>query len=140
MSRTQENSRAIARSQSMRAISGVPDRVTLNDRTSPMANHPLAGQHAPESALIDVPALERAYHANRPDPTVLGQRVFFGTSGPRGSSLDHTFTEAHIIAITRAICDYRQKSGIDGPLYMGKDTHALSEPAQRTALEVLCAA
>ncbi len=105
-----------------------------------MANHPLAGQPAPESVLIDVPALERAYHANRPDPSDPGQSVIFGTSGHRGSSLNHTFTESHIVAITRAICDYRQMSGIDGPLYMGKDTHALSEPAQRTALEVLSAA
>jgi phosphoglucomutase len=105
-----------------------------------MANHPLAGQPAPESALIDVPALERAYHANRPDPTEPAQRVIFGTSGHRGSSLDCTFTESHIVAITQAICDYRKMSGIDGPLFMGKDTHALSEPAQRTALEVLSAA
>jgi phosphoglucomutase len=105
-----------------------------------MANHPLAGQPAPETALIDVPALERAYHANRPDPSDPRQQVIFGTSGHRGSSLDHTFTESHIVAITQAICDYRQMSGIDGPLFMGKDTHALSEPAQRTALEVLSAA
>jgi phosphoglucomutase len=104
-----------------------------------MANHPMAGQPAPESALIDVSALERAYHANRPDPAEARQRVSFGTSGHRGSALDHTFTESHILAITQAICDYRQMKGIDGPLYMGKDTHALSEPAQRTALEVLAA-
>ena len=104
-----------------------------------MAIHPLAGQPAPESALIDVPALERAYHANRPDPADPRQQVSFGTSGHRGSSLDNTFTESHILAITQAICDYRQAHGIDGPLYMGKDTHALSEPAQRTALEVLAA-
>jgi phosphoglucomutase len=104
-----------------------------------MANHPLAGQPAPESALIDVPALERAYHANRPDLAEPGQRVEFGTSGHRGTSLDHTFTESHILAITQAICDYREANGIDGPLYMGKDTHALSCPAQRTALEVLAA-
>ena len=104
-----------------------------------MANHPLAGQPAPESALIDCSALERAYHSNRPDPAEPRQRVIFGTSGHRGSSLDHTFTESHILAITQAICDYREKNGIVGPLYMGKDTHALSEPAQRTALEVLAA-
>jgi phosphoglucomutase len=104
-----------------------------------MANHPLAGQPAPESALIDVSALERAYHTNRPDPADPRKQVSFGTSGHRGSSLDHTFTESHILAITQAICDYRQAHGIDGPLYMGKDTHALSEPAQRTALEVLAA-
>ncbi len=104
-----------------------------------MANHPLAGQPAPESVLIDCSALERAYHSNRPDPAEPRQRVIFGTSGHRGSSLDHTFTESHILAITQAICDYREKNGIVGPLYMGKDTHALSEPAQRTALEVLAA-
>jgi phosphoglucomutase len=104
-----------------------------------MATHPLAGHPAPESALIDVPALERAYHANRPDCADARQRVNFGTSGHRGTSLDHTFTEAHIVAITQAICDYREANGIDGPLYMGKDTHALSSPAQRTALEVLSA-
>ena len=104
-----------------------------------MANHPLAGQPAPESALIDVPALERAYHVNRPDYADPRQRVEFGTSGHRGTSLDHTFTESHILAITQAICDYREANGIDGPLFMGKDTHALSGPAQRTALEVLSA-
>jgi phosphoglucomutase len=104
-----------------------------------MANHPLAGQPAPENVLIDCSALERAYHVNRPDPADPHQRVVFGTSGHRGTSLDHTFTESHILAITQAICDYRQMSGIDGPLFMGKDTHALSEPAQRTALEVLAA-
>ncbi len=104
-----------------------------------MAIHPLAGQPAPESVLIDVSALEKAYHANRPDPTDPRQRVHFGTSGHRGTPLDNTFTESHIVAITRAICDYRQANGIDGPLFMGKDTHAVSEPAQRTALEVLSA-
>jgi phosphoglucomutase len=104
-----------------------------------MAIHPLAGQLAPASVLIDVSGLERAYHENRPDPSDPRQRVAFGTSGHRGTPLDHTFTEAHIVAITRAICDYRQAHGIDGPLIMGKDTHALSGPAQRTALEVLAA-
>jgi phosphoglucomutase len=104
-----------------------------------MAIHPLAGQPAPASTLIDVPALERAYHANRPDPGDPRQLVAFGTSGHRGTPLDNTFTEAHILAITRAICDYRRAHGIDGPLFLGKDTHALSGPAQRTALEVLAA-
>ena len=104
-----------------------------------MAIHPLAGQPAPASVLIDVPALEQAYHANRPDPADPRQRVAFGTSGHRGTPLDNTFTEAHILAITQAICDYRQMQGIDGPLFLGKDTHALSGPAQRTALEVLAA-
>jgi len=104
-----------------------------------MAIHALAGQPAPLSSLIDVAALEQAYHVNRPDPNDPRQAVSFGTSGHRGSALDNTFTEAHILAITRAICDYRKAHGIDGPLFLGKDTHALSEPAQWTALEVLAA-
>src|SRR3954454_18955831 len=104
-----------------------------------MAIHPLAGQPAPASVLIDVPAVERAYHENRPDPGDPRQRVAFGTSGHRGTPGDNAFTEAHILAITRAICDYRRDRGIDGPLFIGKDTHALSAPAQRTALEVLAA-
>ena len=104
-----------------------------------MAIHPLAGQLAPASVLIDVPALEQAYYTNRPDPADPRQRVAFGTSGHRGTALDNTFTEAHILAITRAICDYRRAHAIDGPLFLGKDTHALSGPAQRTALEVLAA-
>ena len=104
-----------------------------------MAIHPLAGQPAPIDVLIDVPALEQAYYANRPDPGDPRQRVAFGTSGHRGTPGDGTFTEAHILAITQAICDYRRDRGIDGPLFLGKDTHALSGPAQRTALEVLAA-
>ena len=104
-----------------------------------MAIHPLAGQLAPANVLIDVPALEQAYYSNRPDPADPRQRVAFGTSGHRGTPLDNTFTEAHILAITRAICDYRRARGIDGPLFLGKDTHALSDAAQRTALEVLAA-
>src|SRR5271156_6545060 len=104
-----------------------------------MAIHPLAGQLAPANVLIDVPALEKAYYANKPDPADPRQRVAFGTSGHRGTPLDSTFTEAHILAITRAICDYRRVQGIDGPLFLGKDTHAVSDAAQRTALEVLAA-
>jgi len=104
-----------------------------------MAIHPLAGQPAPKEMLVDVAQLEREYYERRPDMTDANQRVSFGTSGHRGSSLRGTFTEAHILAITQAICDYRRRQGIDGPLYMGKDTHALSGPAQRTALEVLAA-
>ncbi len=104
-----------------------------------MAIHPLAGQLAPASVLIDVPTLEQAYYTNRPDPANPVERVAFGTSGHRGTALDSTFTEAHILAITRAICDYRRAQQIDGPLFLGKDTHALSGPAQRTALEVLAA-
>src|SRR3954469_11100349 len=104
-----------------------------------MALSPLAGKPAPKEMLVDLNRLEQAYFAGRPDPADPAQRVSFGTSGHRGSSLRGSFTEAHILAITQAICDYRRARGIDGPLYMGKDTHALSAPAQRTALEVLAA-
>jgi hypothetical protein len=89
--------------------------------------------------LVDPARLEREYYARKPDIGDPDQRVLFGTSGHRGSPLAGSFTEAHIAAITQAICDYRSGHGIDGPCYMGKDTHALSEPAQRTALEVLVA-
>ncbi|HEY1685170.1 MAG TPA: phosphoglucomutase (alpha-D-glucose-1,6-bisphosphate-dependent) [Tepidisphaeraceae bacterium] len=98
---------------------------------------PLAGKPAPKDLLIDPAKVERAYYQRQPDMADPNQRVSFGTSGHRGSSLNGTFTEAHILAITQAICDYRRANGIDGPLYMGKDTHALSSPAQRTAIEVL---
>jgi len=104
-----------------------------------MTLHPLAGQPAPAELLVDVARLEREYFARRPDPANPRARVAFGTSGHRGSSLDGTFTEFHILAITQAICDYRRANGIDGPLYLGKDTHALSAPAERSALEVLAA-
>jgi phosphoglucomutase len=104
-----------------------------------MALHPLAGKPAPVSSLIDVGKLERAYYENLPDLSNVTQLVAFGTSGHRGTSLNGTFTEAHILAITQAVCDYRRSRATDGPLYMGKDTHALSAPAQRTALEVLAA-
>ncbi len=100
---------------------------------------PLAGKPAPRDLLIDVSRLEREYYARRPDLADPTQWVSFGTSGHRGSSLRGTFTEAHILAITQAICDYRRSKSINGPLYMGKDTHGLSAPAQRTALEVLAA-
>jgi phosphoglucomutase len=100
---------------------------------------PLAGKPAPKEMLVDLARLEKAYYENRPDVSDPNQLVIFGTSGHRGSSLRGSFTEAHILAITQAICDYRRQQGTDGPLYMGKDTHALSGPAQRTALEVLAA-
>jgi len=99
----------------------------------------LAGKPAPKEMLVDLVRLERDYYQNRPDVSDPNQLVIFGTSGHRGSSLDGTFTEAHILAITQAICDYRRSQHIDGPLFMGKDTHRLSAPAQRTALEVLAA-
>jgi phosphoglucomutase len=100
---------------------------------------PLAGKPAPKEMLIDVARLERDYFERWPDLNDPNQMVSFGTSGHRGSSLDGTFTEAHILAITQAICDYRRVKSTDGPLYLGKDTHAVSDPAQRTALEVLAA-
>jgi phosphoglucomutase len=100
---------------------------------------PLAGKPAPKELLVDVARLEKEYFERRPDLDDPNQLVSFGTSGHRGSPLRGTFNEAHILAITQAICEYRHQRGIDGPLYMGKDTHAVSEPAQRTALEVLAA-
>ncbi|MBV8188807.1 MAG: alpha-D-glucose phosphate-specific phosphoglucomutase [Alphaproteobacteria bacterium] len=100
---------------------------------------PLAGKPAPREMLVDIGRLERDYYARRPDMDDPTQRVAFGTSGHRGSPFSGSFTEAHIVAITQAICDYRAGQGIDGPLYLGKDTHALSAAAQRTAVEVLAA-
>src|SRR2546428_893094 len=104
-----------------------------------MAISPLAGKPAEPSLLINVPRLVTAYYTGRPDPSVPAQRVVFGTSGHRGSALDNAFNEAHILAITQAICLYRKQQSIDGPLYIGIDTHALSEPAFASALEVLAA-
>ena len=104
-----------------------------------MSIHPLAGKPAPAELLIDVPQLERAYYERRPDLSDADQLVSFGTSGHRGSAVRGSFNEAHILATTQAICDYRRGRGIDGPLFMGKDPHALSGPAQRSALEVLAA-
>src|SRR5437868_7117221 len=104
-----------------------------------MTISPLAGKPAPKDILVDLSRLERDYYERRPDPDDPTQLVSFGTSGHRGSSFRGSFTEAHILAITQAICDHRRAEAIDGPLYMGRDTHALSGPAQRTALEVLAA-
>src|SRR5262249_37175161 len=103
----------------------------------PMAVSPLAGKPAPQEMLINVARLKRDYYERRPDLGNPAELVSFGTSGHRGSPLHGSFTEAHIRAITQAICDYRRRQGIDGPLYMGKDTHAVSGPAQVTAIEVL---
>lgn len=100
---------------------------------------PLAGLPAPKEILVDLGRLEREYFERRPDLADSNQMVKFGTSGHRGSPFSGSFTEAHILAITQAICDYRLTHGTDGPLYLGKDTHALSQPAQQTALEVLAA-
>lgn len=104
-----------------------------------MATHPLAGKKAPASALTDIGLLLDKYEKNVPDPENLAQRVSFGTSGHRGTSFDGSFTESHVLAITQAICDYRKDKGIAGPLFLGADTHALSAPALRNALEVLAA-
>ena len=104
-----------------------------------MPTSPLAGTPAHQSLLIDPYKLEADYFNKRPNLDDPNQLVSFGTSGHRGTPFDGTFTEAHILAIAQAICDYRRGQGTDGPLYMGKDTHALSAPAQRTALEVLAA-
>ena len=100
---------------------------------------PLAGKPAPRSLLVDVPRLVSAYYTGVPDPSVSSQRVAFGTSGHRGSSFDCSFNEWHVLAITQAICDYRQSQHITGPLFLGIDTHALSQPACASALEVLAA-
>jgi phosphoglucomutase len=104
-----------------------------------MSTSPSAGRPADPSQLVNVPRLVTAYYTGRPDPAVPAQRVSFGTSGHRGSSFELSFNEAHILATTEAICRYRAKDGIDGPLYVGIDTHALSEPAFASALEVLAA-
>src|ERR1700691_1478593 len=100
----------------------------------PRAGHPAAAED-----LVDVAKLVTAYYAVHPDPGDVSQRVSFGTSGHRGSAFKATFNEDHILATTQAICEYRARQGIDGPLYLGADTHALSEPAQVSALEVLAA-
>ncbi|MEA2735467.1 MAG: phosphoglucomutase, partial [Humisphaera sp.] len=104
-----------------------------------MAVHPLAGQPAPADILIDPAQLERDYYARKPDPSNPNQLVSFGTSGHRGTPTNSTFTESHIVAIAQAICEWRRDNRIDGPLYVGKDTHAVSTPAQRSALEVFAA-
>ena len=96
---------------------------------------PLAGKVAPASSLIDVAKLVAAYYSAQPDPTIAAQRVAFGTSGHRGSASAGSFNEWHVLAITQAICNYRKLKGISGPLFMGVDTHALSEPACATALQ-----
>ncbi|MGC1521102.1 MAG: phosphoglucomutase (alpha-D-glucose-1,6-bisphosphate-dependent) [Steroidobacteraceae bacterium] len=101
--------------------------------------NPLAGHAAPAASLTDIPRLITAYYAERPDPSIAAQRVAFGTSGHRGSSFDSSFNEYHVLAISQAICEYRRRQNIDGPLFLGYDTHALSAPAFASALEVLAA-
>jgi phosphoglucomutase len=117
----------------------MPSTLEPRSRTGEPNISPLAGKPAPKEMLVNVVRLESDYFEHRPDVHDPNQLVLFGTSGHRGSPLHRTFTEAHILAITQAICDYRREQGTDGPLYMGKDTHAISGPAQRTALEVLAA-
>jgi phosphoglucomutase len=104
-----------------------------------MALHPMAGKPPVAAMLVNVPRLITAYYSEKPDVNVASQRVSFGTSGHRGSAFHRSFNEDHILATTQAICEYRHQSRVDGPLFMGKDTHALSEPAFATALEVLAA-
>ena len=104
-----------------------------------MAIHPLAGQKAPPEFLVNVDRLNNAYYDNKPDHADTTQRVSFGTSGHRGSSLHNTFNEAHILAICQALSEYRASQKINGPLFIGMDTHALSQPAFETAVEVFTA-
>ena len=104
-----------------------------------MSIDPLAGKPAPPNLLVNVPRLVAAYYSEQPDPGEPAQRVSFGTSGHRGSSLDGSFNEAHILAVSQAVAEYRRSQGVSGPLFVGMDTHALSEPAMRTAVEVLVA-
>jgi len=119
--------------------SAIEARPLAGDRASKVKISHLAGKPAPKEMLVDLVRLEHEYFVRRPDLSCPNQMVSFGTSGHRGSPLEGTFTEAHVLAITQAICDYRHRQGTDGPLYIGKDTHALSAPAQRTAIEVLAA-
>ena len=100
---------------------------------------PLAGKPVTQAMLVDVDRLTAAYYSGEPDPAIVAQRVAFGTSGHRGSAFDNTFNEAHILAISQAICLYRKRKGIEGPLFIGIDTHALSQPALASALEVFAA-
>ena len=104
-----------------------------------MSIHPLAGAAAPRSSLVHVPRLVSSYYTLKPDPTTKAERVAFGTSGHRGSSLATTFNEDHVLAVCQAVCDYRSSQGVTGPLFLGADTHALSEPALATATEVFAA-
>ena len=104
-----------------------------------MSTHPMAGKSSPKSLLVNVPRLVTTYYMKHPDVRNLTERVAFGTSGHRGSSFKSSFNEDHVLAITQAICDYRKANAINGPLFLGMDTHALSEPSHATVLEVLAA-
>src|SRR5467141_4310541 len=107
------------------------------ERSMAVEVSPLAGKPAPASMLVNVPRLVTAYFSGKPDPAVPSQRVAFGTSGHRGSAFHAAFNEDHILAVVEATCRYRDQAGIDGPLFLGRDTHGLSLPAFRTSLEVL---
>src|SRR4029453_40076 len=145
------SSRATAPSPSMRQTSGkrnrarcrsgeaVVEKIVTHMTQERATLSPMAGKPAPQSILVDLARLEQAYYERKPDTNDPSQLVIFGTSGHRGSPFIGSFTETHIVAITQAICDYRRAHGIDGPLYIGKNTHPLSGPAQCTALEVLAA-
>ena len=111
----------------------------MSAEPTPAGIDPSAGKPPSPQLLLDVPKLITAYYSEVPDPSVPAQRVAFGTSGHRGSAFNRSFNEAHILAISQAICEYRAQQGIDGPLYLGIDTHALSEPARASALEVFAA-
>ncbi len=104
-----------------------------------MAISELAGKPAPQALWVNIPGLVSTYYTNEPDPAVPSQQVAFGTSGHRGTPGEGSFNENHVLAITQALCEYRKQQGITGPLFVGKDTHALSEPAERTALQVFAA-
>src|SRR5690348_1703622 len=104
-----------------------------------VTTNPLAGKPAPPELLVDVPKLVTAYYTEVPDPAIPGQEIRFGTSGHRGSAFRNSFNESHILAIVQAVCECRKRRGIDGPLFLGVDTHALSAPAQASALAVLAA-
>ncbi len=104
-----------------------------------MSVHPLAGKPVPAELLVNVPRLVASYYSEHPDPSATDQRVAFGTSGHRGSSLNRAFNEDHVLAISQAVSDYRAQQGVAGPLFLGMDTHALSEAALRSAVEVLAA-
>ena len=110
-----------------------------NAKDAPLKISPLAGKPAAPALLVDVPRLVTAYYTDVPDFSVQVQRVAFGTSGHRGSAFEVSFNEWHVLAMSQAICDYRKREGIDGPLFLGIDTHALSVPACASALEVLAA-
>ncbi len=101
-----------------------------------MSVHPLAGQKAPKDILINIPRVMAGYYTRKPEPADSRQRIVFGTSGHRGTSLNATFTENHILAICQSVCEYRREQKINGPIFLGMDTHALSEAAHTTALEV----